>query len=309
MSLTEDQFRELVSTIKASADDFLISIFGDGPVSQSDLRDLIQEGLIPTVAMSGVVEFAYVLGKLGAILKSSEYRALPFTRMKEIARLPWAYMQPLSDSEKLKIQIARQRTAKCVVDLEPDIAAGEFAKLSNELNRPVSEMDVRTTIAECIAEGIQKRLTIQSIASAIGRKLFSYCRDWQCVAATETHAIAQQLTATQILHRAGRFKGFSGDPLESEVYVRTTRGACEECRKVYLNQAGIPRIFRLVDLLAAGSDHQRARNLRIPMIPPYHDWCMCDLGFVLPGHGFDDDGNLRLEDPIAFYGPILSEED
>jgi phosphopantetheine adenylyltransferase len=68
-------------------------------------------------------------------------------------------------------------------------------------------------------------------------------RDWDRVAFTETRFATNMGRLMNIQHEGG------GDPEEIEVYYVVQPNACKYCKKLYLEDDGTPKIFKLSDIL------------------------------------------------------------
>lgn len=270
--LTQQQLAEMVRLIKLHADHFLVSLFGRNAVAKEDLQALINAKLIPPKTDPKILEYSFVLGKLKAILEASEYKGLTFEKLKELAEAPWTKMQPLSNMEKIHISSAERRAARGVMGVADHIRDGLYDALEKELQRRVTEADVRDIIREEVVSARKARDSLTTLASAIPRRLKSYSRDWLRVASTEMHQARQWGTADAILSGTGAYSGFGEDADDRRVFVRPTLGACKECQRDYLDAQGVPKIFLLKDLLANGTNIGVPKKQRGPVIPPHHPW-------------------------------------
>ena len=294
--LTQQQLSELVRIIKLHADHFLVSMFGRKAVTKSDLDALINSGLIPPRTNPRIFEYSFVLGKLKSILGAEQYKTLDFEELKEIAQAPWAKMQPYTEMEQIHIDSAERRAARGILGIADDIRNGLYEELEGELQRVITETDVKDIVREEVVSSRKARDSLTTLASAIPRRLKSHSRDWLRVASTELHQARQWGTADAILSGKGAYSGFGEDPDERRVFVRPTTGACPECKVAYLNANGVPKIFLLKDLLANGTNIGVPKRQRKAVIPPHHPWCLCELNYLPRGASLDDNGKMVVKE-------------
>ena len=314
LQLTPTQLQELAQIIKRYADRFLVSVFGKKALTKSDLDALIAANLIPDTTDPKVLEHSYVLGKLKAILTAPEYNSLTFDRMKELAeklqgpvgaRGPsWVKMEPQTEIERLRIAGARATAARGVQNIEDNIRNGFFKDLEKELGKTVTEAIIKDEIRDTVATAIKQRRTVSQLSYDIPRRLKTYTRDWLRVAATEMHSARMNGTADAILQEEGSYAGFPDAPEDKRVIVRPTKGACNECRRDYLDRNGNPIIWKLTELMANGTNIGVPKAQRKPVVPPHHPWCLCEMDYIPPGFGFNEDGDLTLLDPEKLYEDV-----
>jgi hypothetical protein len=136
-----------------------------------------------------------------------------------------------------------------------------------------------------LVAGVEQRRTVAEVASALRESTREYARNWSRVAVTElNNAFQEGKLATIQKSNKGR------DPL---VFKRVKKNACKECKAAYLTKSGLPRVFRLSELLAHGSNIGRARRERAATVKSHHPWCQCELQELPPGFGFDSAGKMR----------------
>lgn len=297
--LTHAQIAELIRIVKQHADHFLVSMLGYKVVDDKDLKELINAGIIPPTTDPKIFQYAYILGKLKAILTAKQYKALSFKDMKEVVREKWAIAQPTSELEESRIRAAERRAARGLQNIRRNIVDGLYKKIEEEQSKTITEAEVKDIVKDQVVTALKTRASITSLASAIPRELKSYSRDWLMVASTEMHSARQHGTADAIIRGTGAYSGFSEDADDRRVFVQPTRGACDECKDAYLDERGIPKIFKLSELMANGTNIGVPKKQRKPVVPPHHPWCLCEMNYIPPGHEFNDDGELYLKDPSA----------
>lgn len=119
-------------------------------------------------------------------------------------------------------------------------------------------------------------------------------RDWFRVVHTEVHNAVELAKAEAIAGSSSR---------DVRVYKRPRPDACAYCKLLYLRPDGkTPRVFRLDDLLAAGTNagrragsptrSGRSRTQWRAVVGAVHPFCTCELSVIGAGHTFDAEGRL-----------------
>ncbi len=141
-----------------------------------------------------------------------------------------------------------------------------------------------------LEESIDKRATWRELASEIGHATEDWSRDMQRVAATETQFAMQEAQAREIAKHAD-------DPDDVRVAKIPAPDACPDCVRLHLTAGpgSPPRIFKLSELQANGTNVGRKRAAWKAVVGPVHPWCGCELVEVPGGWGFDEDGNMVPE--------------
>lgn len=80
---------------------------------------------------------------------------------------------------------------------------------------------------------------------------------------------------------------------------------CQRCKSLFLDKAGLPKVWRLSALEANGHNNVGRKSPDwLPVIGPVHPHCQCQLVRIPAGWGFDEDGSLV---PGGKIGRVRSE--
>jgi hypothetical protein len=163
----------------------------------------------------------------------------------------------------------------------------------DQLRRRTEEL-----VRDKTAQNIARRETIQQLRSDLGWATGDWARDWDRIAATEKQ---NSLLHGQAAHYRRRFgKGV-------EVFRRPMPDACKHCKRLHLGPDGFPRIFKLEDLEANGSNFGKKASEWLPVIGAIHPNCQCPMSRRPAGWGFNEEGDLV---PGGEFGEAYeSEED
>jgi len=96
------------------------------------------------------------------------------------------------------------------------------------------------------------------------------------------------------------------DPNDVYVIKIVYPGACKYCRLLYLNADGSPKVFKLSDLLANGSDPYRKPIDYQPVLGALHPNCRCQLARVNPAWDNDKLFDIMTE-AWANYAELIKE--
>jgi hypothetical protein len=127
-------------------------------------------------------------------------------------------------------------------------------------------------------------------------------RNWYRVASTEMHKARQLGVANAIIGKKDIYRDSEG--INSLVTIVPAPDACDDCKRLYLEAGGNPRIFKITELLSnAGSNYQRPwRKNAKPVVPPLHPHCFCRIRYAPPGWGWNKEGRFTLLDPQVAFG-------
>lgn len=139
---------------------------------------------------------------------------------------------------------------------------------------------IRALTARAVAE----RWTPEKLASEIGHAIGEWGRGLERIARTELQAA----------HNEGRTRDAVQAYGEDAAVCRVPEaGACDVCRRLFLDSDGLPIIFPVRALVANGTNvGLKAAELRATVFP-VHPHCRCDTAPVPPGMYMLRDGRLR----------------
>lgn len=294
MSLSRAQVEELVKTIKQHIDWALFALLGPQVITDDDLKALKDRGLLPTDVSASLIENAFILGILQGVLTRGEWLSLTYEQLLEEA------VRTHTPIEMMAIQQVELTAAQHLKQLFTDIADGAFAKLSETQETIVTEATIQGIIKEKTRLALLSRQSYQQLAAELAHTLETdWRRDWRRVAETELQSAKVKGHAHAIANKVDIYSESDGP--DSRVSVVPAPDACEDCRHHYLDSGGNPKIFKLSELMGAGSNadpdvsHKRGEGRHIhwkTTLPPLHPRCGCNLVFVPDGFHWSK-GKLR----------------
>lgn len=132
-----------------------------------------------------------------------------------------------------------------------------------------------------VLEGTLKKRTMRQIANEIAHKTGDWSRDFDRIVEYMSQSAFEEGKAATIERQAQ-----GEDPL---VYKRVFHGACKHCIRLYLTRGigSAPKIFRLSELRANGTNIGRKVADWKPVLRQVHPYCRCQLVHLPPGHKYN----------------------
>jgi len=275
MALTPKQISELMQILHDGSTAIAIRTAGH-VVPREEFDRLQAQGYLPaTLVFSDMIADSY---KLGMLMQQQEpAKAWNYAQLSDHLR---ANPVPLGPAEKRAVDIAQRRAGIFCVGLGN--------RFSAELGAVIVDADQE--LAQRTREGIQretstaiaKRETVKQLKSRLGNLTGDWARDWDRIAATETHMAHQEGVADEIASRDG----------DEQMAKVPEPDACSACREHYLEN-GKPRVMPVSWWHGNGTTNAgRKRPDWKPVLGAMHPWCKCQNVRVPFGWGFNDAWDL-----------------
>lgn len=142
-----------------------------------------------------------------------------------------------------------------------------------------------------LARGIADKDSFTAICAALSESTQALRKDWKRLVYTELHNHVEEGKALALI------KLGHGDV---RVYKKPKPDACPFCKLLYLQPNGIPRVFRLSDLMKNGTNVGRKAGKPLlegasktqwkAVLGAMHPWCRCSLHYIQDGYGFNTSG-------------------
>jgi len=294
------KLKELRRVTKLHVDWLLVNLLGRDALSEQDLTDLEAYNKLPIPSVSlDLVRQSYVLGRLKALFRKSDYKGLNYEQMLSEAKR--AQFTPL---EQMAIEHAELRAGENLKGVASEITSGVYSALETSLGRAVTEASVQGVVQDETALALIAKKTAEELASSLVEKLGpNSTRDWKRVAETELTAAKAQGTIQAIVNKLDIYAGSDG--VDSLVSIIPSTGACQDCKHHYTDASGDPKVFKLSYLLGQGSNadvgvkHTRGDEGRHTgwktCLTPLHPSCSCSIQYMPPGTGWSAGKLVVLE--------------
>jgi len=262
---TQSQIQELMSIVDYHSAFVVASVLGGGSLSDFDKFILAQNGIdVDKLSQGNPPHYAmYLWGKLSSELSSAQASSVEFDDFKKYVQR--GQYVPLSKNERIRYELSRQ------------VSYNHLKGLSGKQKQTITNI-----ISSKISEGLEKRKTLKGIVSDIGHEAQTWERDWGRIVDTEMNNIFQQGRSQAIKEKSGA---------DAIVFKDVYDGACRHCISKYLTN-GIgsqPRLFKLADLEANGSNVGRKVADWQPTVNSMHPQCRCTLRELPKNFAWDEE--------------------
>ncbi len=274
--LTDAQVQEIRQIIQDHHSAFIANVISPEAVAPAILERLKAKGLVSVEVKS--MEDAYLYGHIVGMMDDPKLATMSYSQLK--AHLKKNPIQ-LTDIETRALAMAQNQAAQHVVGLgnRVDLQTGQVLIDADQALRARTREEIRTATAENIA----KRESVKKLKSDLGHATGDWARDWDRIAVTEKHNAMQRGVADHY-----------GDEFGEDVLVfkRPLPGACAHCLRLHLGPDGQPRIFKLSELEANGTNFGRKAADWLPVIGSTHPHCSCPLVRMPEGWGFNEESQM-----------------
>lgn len=175
---------------------------------------------------------------------------------------------PLTEVEKATIQSVKNQSLASLRGVKTKI----FQDVYGILNFPTREAQEQFIKKE-VARGVEYKKTTRQIANEIAHKTGDWSRDFD--------RIVQYMSQSAYEHgKAAKLEREHGE--DAYVYKTVYYGACKHCIRLYLTNGlgSEPKVFKLSELKANGSNIGRKVADWLPTLDPLHPYCRCTLMFI-----------------------------
>jgi len=297
------KMQELKRVVKLHANWLIYATLGESALTKLEVEELKNYGKLPMDESLDLTDTSFFLGRMRAIMKRTEYTKVNY--QEAVAKKDGK----TSAVENLAIEQARLRAVLSLKTVADTIANKTYASLAQALGKAVSDAITNKVDASNLTAAYKK--AAQELTSDLANKLqSSNKKNWKAAAQTELHAAKISGTAQTIANKIDIYENSDGP--DSYVAVIPAKTCCKDCEDHYLDDDGNPRIFKLSELMSAGSntdpgtDHTKRQGKHLnwkTTLPPLHPNCGCQLIYIPPGYGWDN-GKLTLLNKSLFLDSL-----
>lgn len=267
MLFSPKQLQELLQIIKDFHIIFIAKHVGTDFLSKEEKSIIKNSGIdMKEFTKMGKIEEAFHFGILADALSSNGAKSLSYDQFKKY--LSSAKFIPLTKIEKSALENVKLQSYNDIKGLGNKISS-DFTRIVIEGDKKKREKYEKIIKRES-EEAILDRKTITEFASELGHKTKDWSRDFDRIADYILHDSFDRGKAQSLLSSEGG---------EAKVYKEVYPGACSSCIKAYLT-GGIgstPKIFKLSELIANGSNIGRKQADWKPVLGSLHPWCRCEM--------------------------------
>lgn len=280
MVLSDRQLEEITRIVQDNHSAFLIQLGLGEAVSEEQTNRLLKLGLVTkSQVRKSLVEDAFMFGLLADSLQEGQAKKLNLEQFKQ-----WLALRevPLNADERAAVKMLRRSLTTHVKDLGGRVDVHTHKVLVE------ADQDLRRRLAgqlkRELTAAVEQKKSLSDIVDNLRKATGRYSHEWQRIAMTELNNAFQEGKLATI-----QKSNKGSDPW---VFKRVKPSCCEECKDAYVTKSGAPKLFRLSELLAAGSNIGRAKGDRRATVKSLHPWCQCELQEMPPGFEFNSKGRM-----------------
>lgn len=274
--LTPEQVNAIKRIIEKRHAAIILRVLGADSLTTEERGMLLAAG-IPVDKVENAIKDAYLYGQFLAQTEKPAAKKMTYEQFQqEVAKHPVS----LSQAEENAVQAASLHAGAHIRHLG--------AKVEQQAAMLVFKEDATLRskllgdVQKEVAGNVQRRESIGKLKKQLADIQKDWSRDWNRVAITEK---------TNALNRGVADK-MAADHGDAWVFKRPMPDACKHCVKLHIGPDGHPRLFRLSQLEANGTNVGKKAADWLPVVGTVHPHCQCQLHRVPPGWGFDDDDEL-----------------
>ena len=275
MLFNSSQIEEIMSIINLQHILFVAMNVGIELLSDFELDLLRKAGFDIDEIKQSPFDEMFRWGLLSSALKEAQSKKVTYEQFKNFL----LEQKPLSPVEEYALSFAKQQANSDIRGLGNKIQK-ETRQIIIEASQKQREKYEKIINTE-LTESIKNKRSITEMVSNIGHKTNDWSRDLGRIA---------DYTMTQAYEegRAQQIKNQYGD--EALVYKKVFQSGCKKCVQLYLTKGvgSQPRLFKLSELQANGTNIGRKVDEWLPTVGPTHPHCRCMLVSVDPNYEWDE---------------------
>lgn len=268
MLLNNDQIGKLIEIIDYYTSFYISKHVGVNTLTSKDKSILKKFGIDFKIFSKNLptMEVAFKFGMLAAALGKKGVKSMTLDGL--IKFLKSGKFIALSAAEEFALNYVKTQSYN------------EIKGLGNRMSQDATQIFIEASktqrikyqkiISKEAQVAIKYRSTVKDLSSALGQKTQDWARDFDRIADYILHDAYQQGIATELLKEYGE---------DVKIYYAVYSKACEHCKRIYLinKKTNEPRVFKLKDVIANGSNIGRKTSDWKASVSPIHPWCKCTM--------------------------------
>lgn len=229
-----------------------------------------------------IIKTAFMYGQLSQ-KTGKDLSKVPLKELKEMMN-----NTPLSKVESLAMDQCKIKTQEALNSLTQKVTSSAIALIIQ------SDLGVTPKIDEKADELLVT--PHNKLVQVLRDSTQDYARDWDRIVQTDVWYAKTRGEVQSILDGTSVF---TSKGMETEVFMRPSPTCCKKCAQVYLESDRVtPRVFKLRDLIANGTNYGKKQADWLPTLPPLHLYCQCTFNIKPPDTYFDEKGDLRYNKEV-----------
>ena len=274
------QITDMLSILRTHELVFIATQGGVSSLTAADKAILLAAGIDVNkfTNAQGVVEHAFLFGILATAIGDSRAKKMSYAQFQKF--LASGGYVPLNAAQRYALAQMKTRAYNDITNLGNRMRNAVSNTVVNN-NRQRAAM-VQKMIRSKTLKAIELRQSARTLASELANASKDWEVDWQRIASYLMHEAYNTGRASAIEQEAGP---------NAEVYFDVYPGACQRCRELYLTDPddpnSEPKVFKLSEIRANGSNIGRKVAQWLPSIEPTHPYCRCTLEWKRPDRAWD----------------------
>lgn len=268
MLFTEDEIKKILTNIDLAVVKMVAQVLGKDYLTTEDLALLKKKGvdLVKLIPKFPSHYQAFLFGRVSAAVGTKATAQMTYSEFTAFLSKMGLFEPTAREMAFYKVAANKTYTHikgfadRIKNDVRASISAEELSYLQSQ-----EQAKADATLRKEMLEGTFEKRSVKKITSNLANQMNDWQRDWGRIVETESQDIYN-------LGRAEIMMEEDPDPL---VYFDVFPGACRHCIRLYLT-GGIgsqPRVFRLSELMANGTNYGVKSKDWKATIHPVHPFC------------------------------------
>lgn len=281
MLISKNKKKKVNKIVEKYYNAIIFKIAGFQDLSANEKKELFEAEIIsPHEAQTPVVEEAYKIGRVRNPV-NGKYEKSDLNKFRIFESRAYT---PLTEKEKFTINHVKESMGNYLTKLK-NTARSNVEGLINNTNQEFAQQTLMEKIRTITEDNVKKRKGVKELARDLRDITGEMRRDWEKISSTELSRAFNSGAADAISQRN---KNKDAKNVNVAVLVSKDAALCNACKKAYLTSGGEPRVFRLSQLRANGTNYGKKASQWKPVIPPQHPFCRCSLVEIPEGFGFKE---------------------
>lgn len=274
------QIQDMLSILRRHELVFIATQLGPSFLTAQDKAILLAAGvdLNKFTDSNGIIQHAFQFGILASALGDKRAKKMTYAQFQKF--LATGGYVSLTSAQRYALAQMKTRAYNDITNLGNRMRNAVTNTVVNN-NRKRAAM-VQKMIRSKVIKAIELRQSATQLASELATTSQDWEVDWQRIASYLMHEAYNTGRAAAIEEEAGP---------DAEIYFDVYPGACDRCRELYLtdpdNIDSEPKVFKLSEVRANGSNIGRKVAQWLPSIEPTHPYCRCTVEWKRPDRAWD----------------------
>jgi hypothetical protein len=279
LKFSPDKIQRLLDLINFRQVLFVAKHVGSNMLTIGEQALLRMRGVAPEALLEDEADLpqAFKFGMLTVAADENQVKKLTLPAFQKF--LSSGKFVPLNGRERAALESVQQQALTDIKGLGHRMGQDlqqDLRELTDSHRAPIEAEDVR----EAATETLKEREDVKEMALRLGHRTGQWARDFDRISDFVMHRALDEGRAAAFATQAHK----QGQP-DPWVFKDVYAGACKHCIRLYLSNGvgSAPKVFRLSELQANGSNVGRKVADWKPVVGPTHPFCRCTLGQRPPG--------------------------